>query len=152
LSRRPPGNFTIRAATAEDASAIRSLIRRVRINPQGLDWHHFVLAVDASGSMIACGQLKPHGHGITELASIAVEDNHRRRGAARAIIDHLLERAPRPLYLTCRSTLGPFYEQWGFVEVPYVDLPGYYRRLLRLVSLITPFFAPGQRLLVMVLK
>lgn len=152
LSRSSPLPFSLRAATARDSGAIRALIRRVRINPQGLDWRHFILAVDSAGNMLGCGQLKPHAHGIVELASIAVEQSHRGQGVGRAIIEHLLEQAPRPLYLTCRSSLGRFYSQWGFAEVPYSDMPPYYRRLSHLAALITPLFAHGQHLLVMALK
>jgi N-acetylglutamate synthase-like GNAT family acetyltransferase len=78
-------DFTLRSATAGDFPGIRRLIGRVQINPTGLDWRRFVLAVDASGSMLGCGQLKPHGDAILELASIAVEPPYRHRGVARAM-------------------------------------------------------------------
>jgi hypothetical protein len=35
----------LRRATAEDFPAISRLIRQVHINPTGLDWHRFVVAV-----------------------------------------------------------------------------------------------------------
>src|SRR5512142_861341 len=103
-------DFVLRPATSDDAAAIRRLIRLVKINPLGLDWRRFALAVDDLGNMLGCGQLKPHEDGLLELASIAVVPEQRGNGVARAIIEHLISIAPRPLYLTCRSHLGPFYE------------------------------------------
>ncbi len=141
--------FSLRAATAEDFPVIRDLIHRVRINPMGLDWRHFVVAVDGSGRLLGCGQLKPHGRDIAELASIAVEPEDRHHGVARAIIEHLIARAPRPLYLTCRSNLGQFYEKWGFRSIDVDEMPPYFRRLSRLASFIFALSVRDGGLLVM---
>jgi N-acetylglutamate synthase-like GNAT family acetyltransferase len=130
----------------------RSLIRRVRINPRDLDWRRFTIAVDGSEKMIGCGQIKFHADGLAVLASIAVEPQYRGRGVARAIIDSLLAGGPRPLYLTCRSTLGSFYAKWGFSEVTRGEMPPYYRRLAGIVSALAPIFARGDHLLVMRLQ
>ncbi len=111
-----------------------------------LDWHRFVVAVDGSGRMRGCGQLKPHGRDIIELASIAVEPEDRGKGIARAVIEHLIERSPHPLYLMCRSSLGPFYEKWEFHSIGLDEMPTYFRRLVRLSSLFMP---KGESLLVM---
>ena len=100
----------------------------------GLDWHRFIIAVDGSGRMLGCGQLKPHGGGIVELASIAVEPAERHKGIASAIIDKLISQAPRPLYLTCLSSMVPFYERWGFYKLAINDMPTYFRRLVQLIS------------------
>jgi N-acetylglutamate synthase-like GNAT family acetyltransferase len=105
-----------------------------------LDWRRFVVAVDGSGRMLGCGQLKPHGTDVIELASIAVEAEFRNQGIARTIIEHLVDRAPRPLYLTCRSRLGPFYEKWGFRSIERDEMPPYFRRLSRLAGVMTIFF------------
>jgi len=144
--------FTIRPATAEDFPAIRALIHQVRINPADLDWHRFVVAVDRSGQMRGCGQLKPHGSDILELASIAVQPSFRNRGIARVIIEHLIAQASRPLYLTCRSSLKSFYEKWGFRVVDENEMPPYYLRLVRLVSAISWLIARGETMLVMKLS
>jgi N-acetylglutamate synthase-like GNAT family acetyltransferase len=144
--------FLLRPATVHDAAAVRRLIREVRINPMGIDWHRFVIAVDGSGSLLGCGQLKPHGGGIVELASIAVDPAHRRRGIARALVERLISSAPRPLYLTCRSSLGPFYEKWGFRRLESPDMPAYFRRLSRLATLLRRAFKDNETLLVMILQ
>ena len=140
-------DFTLRSATENDFPAIRDLIHRVGINPMDLDWRRFVLAVDASDRMLGCGQLKPHGPDIIELASIAVEPSLRGQGIARAVIEHLIDRAPRPLYLTCRSKLEPFYTRWGFRSLEFAEMPPYFRRLARLARAIGMLF--NEKMLVM---
>lgn len=129
--------------------AIRRLIHEVQINPMGFDWRRFVLAVSPSGEMLGCGQLKQHGDGSIELASIAVKPPYRKQGVASALIEHLIEGAPRPIYLTCRSRLGPFYEKWGFKAVGRTEMTPYFRRLSRLVNLVPAFAGTGETLLVM---
>jgi N-acetylglutamate synthase-like GNAT family acetyltransferase len=107
----------------------------VRINPSGLDWRRFIVAVDPSGALIGCGQVKPHGDGTRELASIAVVPPWRGRGVARAIVEHFQAAAGPPLWLTCASRLIPLYHRFGFVEA-VADLPPYFRRLRRIARLI----------------
>ena len=148
----PQNQVTLRPATHGDFAAIRRLIRRVRINPAGLDWRRFLIAVSDDGQLLGCGQLKPHGPDVIELASLAVEENHRRQGIARAIIERLISEAPRPLYLTCRSSLGPLYEKWGFRELTIPEMPPYFQRLARVMSVVIGVFRADERLLVMVLQ
>jgi N-acetylglutamate synthase-like GNAT family acetyltransferase len=105
----------------------------------GLDWKRFIVAVDAQGQVIATGQIKPHGAkaDVHELASIAVTPESRGQGLARAIIDYLLKDSPRPLYLTCRTKLEPFYEKFGFRAIPYEEMPRYYQRISKLVGFVS---------------
>lgn len=142
-------DFILRPATEQDFPAIRQLIRQVRINPTALDWRRFVVAVDGSAEMRGCGQLKPHGKEIVELASIAVAPSARNQGIARAIIEHLIAKAPRPLYLTCRSGLRPFYEKWGFRVIELDEMPPYYRRLSRFAKMMLAMIERGELMLVM---
>jgi len=142
-------DVTFRDATKADASAIKGLIRSVRINPMDLDWRRFLLAVSPDGTLLACGQVKPHSDRTFELASIAVEPAQRGRGLARAIIERLLADSPRPLYLTCRSELGAFYQKFGFRLLALNELPLYFHRLQKLASAMMGIFGDGESLLVM---
>ncbi len=64
----------------------------------GLDWKRFVVAVNDQDEMIGCGQLKPHGQDVLELASIAVYPEHQGKGVARAQSSSIcLQDSPRPL-------------------------------------------------------
>jgi N-acetylglutamate synthase-like GNAT family acetyltransferase len=142
----------IRSAREAESSRIKELIHLVEINPMGLDWQRFVVAVDDQDAIIGCGQLKPHGSDILELASIAVYPEYQGKGIARAIIEHLLKDSPRPLYLMCRSSLGPFYEKFGFRAITYQGMPRYFQRMSKLAGLLTPLARRAERLLIMKLQ
>jgi N-acetylglutamate synthase-like GNAT family acetyltransferase len=128
--------FQLRRATAADQPVIKSLISAVQINPMGLKWQNFIVAVDEADSLIGCGQVKRHRDDSRELASIAVAREWRKQGIARAIIQRLLAETPPPLWLTCISRLVPFYQKFGFVEVTNTaDMPPYFGRAQRLFRL-----------------
>jgi N-acetylglutamate synthase-like GNAT family acetyltransferase len=136
--------YSLRPAQESDAVAIKKLIHEVGINPMNLDWRRFLVAVDEQGQVIASGQIKPHGGGVQELASIAVAPQHRGEGLARAIIEHLLKEGPRPLYLTCRSRLEPFYQKFGFQALSYEEMPRFYQRLSKLAGLVGTIARMGE--------
>lgn len=102
--------------------------------------------------MIGCGQLKPHGDDILELASIAVNEKYRGMGVARAIIEHLLKDSPRPLYLTCQASNRGLYEKFGFRVLDYEDMPRYFQRLSRIAGFIIKLARQNQRGFVMKLQ
>jgi N-acetylglutamate synthase-like GNAT family acetyltransferase len=143
---------SIRPARETEAAQIRDLIYLVGINPTGLDWKRFVVAVDEQDEVIGCGQLKPHGKEVIELASIAVYPEHQGKGVARAIIEHLLQDSPRPLYLMCESALGPFYEKFDFRPISYEEMPRYFQRISKLAGLVTRLAHREERLLIMKLQ
>ena len=140
---------TIRPARENEAAQIRHLIHSVGINPTGLDWKRFVVAVDERDEMIGCGQIKPHGRDVLELASIAVYPEHRGKGTARAIIENLLQDNPRPLYLMCESSLGSLYEKFGFRPISYDEMPRYFQRMSKLAGLAASLARRAERLLIM---
>ena len=144
--------YTLRPAVEAEAAAIQELIHLVGINPTGLDWRRFLVAVTPEGQIIGCGQLKPHGRDLLELASIAVLPDHRGEGIARMVIERLLTGSPRPLYLTCVSSLEPFYERFGFQAVEYDQMPRYFQRLSKLAGLVFTLSRRGETLSVMKLK
>jgi N-acetylglutamate synthase-like GNAT family acetyltransferase len=127
------GQIILRPAAAADAAYIRSLIHRVGINPMDLNWRHFTIAVTPTGEFMGCGQLKPHRDGSLELASLAVDERFRGQGAARVLIEHLIAKAPRPLYLMCRPELQSLYEKFGFKVAEPGSMPPYFQRVARLL-------------------
>ena len=139
-----------RSATAQDGRAIRALILRVGINPRGLDWRRFVVAVDGRDRVVGCGQIKPHPDGSRELASIAVRPKMRKRGVASELIRRLMKENGPPLWLMCRAGLAGFYDRFGFaaVEDP-ASLPRYFRRVHRLAALAARLLLKENRLAVM---
>jgi N-acetylglutamate synthase-like GNAT family acetyltransferase len=145
IFRSPPGTlllmYTIRPAIKKDQAAIRALIRQAGINPMGIGWRRFLIAVNEGDELIGCGQVKPHRDGSLELASIAVEETWREQGIGRAIMTHLLDKYDPPLWLTCLSEMVPFYEKFGFVEIKEPEkMTPYFRfakRFFRLYQLLT---------------
>lgn len=141
--------FHLRSATDLDAPAIRVLVREAGINPFGLDWRRFILAVDTGGRIIGCGQVKPHRDGSRELASIVVHPSWRLKGVARAIIEQLLADHPGTLYLTCRESLGEFYARFGFKPAQLEEMSPYFRRLAVLPAFLKRTGIMKEGLLVM---
>jgi len=141
--------FALRAATQADFRAIKSLIHTVGINPTGLDWRRFAVAVKPEGELVGCGQLKPHRDGSHELASIAVIREMRGKGVARAIIERLLTEHTGDVYLTCRASLGPLYRKFGFRTAEVAEMPRYFRTVKRFANLIQRLGIMEEGLLVM---
>jgi GNAT superfamily N-acetyltransferase len=130
--------YRLQPATAAHQNEIKALVRVGRINPLGLDWRRFVVALDENDIVVGCGQIKPHRDGSWELASIVVAPAWRGQGVARAIIERLLADSPRPLWLTCVAPLTPFYAQFNFRELTTpADMPPYFRWVSRLFRLLT---------------
>lgn len=131
--------FSLRPAASADFPAICKLIWQVGINPLGLDWRRFTLAVDERDTILGCGQVKPHRDGTRELASIAVIESARGHGIARMIITSLMLAETPPLYLTCRPELQTLYTRFGFHTLPRSEYPPYYQRLDGWVRFFTRF-------------
>jgi N-acetylglutamate synthase-like GNAT family acetyltransferase len=145
-------NYTLRPAQESESRVIKELIHLTGINPMGLDWKRFVVAVNAQDQVIGIGQIKPHGTEILELASIAVYPEHQGKGVASAIIAHLLASSPRPIYLMCESSRGSLYEKFGFQAIEYAEMPRYFQRITKLAGLVTTLARREERLLVMKLQ
>lgn len=144
--------FSVRPAIREDFAAIRSLIHTVQINPIGLDWCRFLVAVTGQGNLLGCGQIKPHADGSREMASIAVQEQARGQGVARAVIEALLALKPeRHIYLMCRARLKPLYVKFGFHAIGLEEMPPYFRRISLAERIINSKAQPKDRLLVMFL-
>jgi N-acetylglutamate synthase-like GNAT family acetyltransferase len=142
--------FRLAPAAVSDAPAIRALIHQVGINPTGLDWRRFILAVDEQNNLIGCGQLKLHPDGTLELASLAVVPEWRSQGVARRIIAYLEASATSgSIYLTCRSGLGPFYEKFGYRVLRRDEMPPHLRRIDMAARIISKLHLINDSLLVM---
>lgn len=155
-SRIQNQKITYRRASAADQRAIRALIREAQLNPLSLDWPRFLLAVDdTSGAVVGTGQIKAHGDGSREMASIAVRPAYQGRGIATEIVRRLIAQDAResdaPLYLLCAGDMPPFYERFGFHRLEPATLPPYFRRLTRLTTFAQVFVRAGLTPVVMAL-
>jgi len=113
--------FRLRKAQAADQKVIRKIVRRARINPFGIYWSSFLVA-EVDGHIAGIGQIKIHGDGSRELASIAVRPKFQRQGIATAIIESLLTWEEGVLYLTCMRKMEGFYRPYGFRRATGTDL------------------------------
>jgi N-acetylglutamate synthase-like GNAT family acetyltransferase len=144
--------YTLRRALESEFAQIKALINLVEINSMGLDWKRFLVVVNDSGQVIACGQIKPHGGDIHELASIAVLPEYRGQGIARAIIEMLLNETSRPMYLMCAAHNGALYEKFGFKLIGVDEMPRYFRRIKKLFDIADVFRKSDEDLWIMKLE
>ena len=122
-------NITLRAVIAADRPLIRRLIFQNNLNPWGLEWQSFIVAADDDNQLVGCGQIKRHGD-LEELATIVVVKEWQGRGVSRILLNALMERGKRPLWLMCESSLTDYYNKFGFEEVEDpANLPLYFRNL-----------------------
>lgn len=112
----------IRRAVECDQPAIKTLIREAGINPFHLHWQNFIVA-QASQGVVGCGQLRPHGDGSAELASLAVRQDWQGRGIGAALMQTLISTSAGGLFLMCEGRMQPYYEAFGFEVVSAGELP-----------------------------
>jgi N-acetylglutamate synthase-like GNAT family acetyltransferase len=137
--------ISLRAATAADQDTIVRLTREAHNNLLSLKWPNFVLAVDeATGAVVGTGQVKRHGDGSYELASIATVPAYQHRGIAHQIIAELLRRHPGVLYLTCIDYMAPLYQEFGFRTIGPEEMTPYFRRIARLAQVLLHFSSSGK--------
>ena len=139
--------MNIRAATEADQPTIRRLIKEANLNRMSLNWPNFVVA-EEDGAIVGVGQVKAHGDGSRELASIAVVPARQGQGVGSALIKTLLAREPGVvLHLTCRSQLQRYYERFGFRRLEPAEFPPYFKRMIPIINLVARFL--GTQILVM---
>ncbi len=144
------GRVLIRPAAESDAARIRMMVRRERLNPTGLSWPRFLVAVDEAGNAIGCGQVKPVSGGARELASLVVEPEWRNRQVGASLMRRLMAEAGPPLWLMCRSGLKEYYERFGFrVVAADAPQPKYFTRMRRLAAAVRMIVGMNEELTVM---
>jgi N-acetylglutamate synthase-like GNAT family acetyltransferase len=122
----------VRAATEADAKAIHDLVHDAQLNPRDLDWRRFLVA-DEDGTVVACAQVRVHGSGTRELASVVVLPDRRARGVGRTVVEAAIARERvRPLYLYCESRTVAFWERFAFRPIEGEDIPRDMRATFRM--------------------
>jgi N-acetylglutamate synthase-like GNAT family acetyltransferase len=124
----------LRPAIASDQPTITRMIHDAGINPMSLEWPRFVVAED-NDETVGIAQIKVHGDGSRELASLAVIPSRQRQGIGSEIIRALLAKETGVLYLTCRAQLETYYARFGFRRIGTDEMTPYFRRLMRLAGI-----------------
>jgi N-acetylglutamate synthase-like GNAT family acetyltransferase len=143
--------YAIRRAVQADQASITSIVRAAGINPFDLRWPRFLVA-EEDGRIVGAVQVKPHGDGSRELASLAVIPERRDQGVGRALVEAILAAETGPVYLTCADRLEGYYVRFGFRCLEPPEMPPYFRRLSRLtraLSAVLRVFGQHWRILVM---
>jgi N-acetylglutamate synthase-like GNAT family acetyltransferase len=112
----------IRKATAGDQAAIVTLVRAERLNPHGLDWANFFVAVEGD-ALIGAVQIRRHRDGSRELGSLVVAPTKRGNGLAARLIDHVLAAAPGPMHVITGRAHAHHYARWGFEPIGVWSAP-----------------------------
>jgi N-acetylglutamate synthase-like GNAT family acetyltransferase len=141
------GAVKIRPATAADQSTITRMIRAAGINPMSLDWRRFLVMED-DGKIVGIGQIKIHGDGSRELASLAVIPARQGQAIGSALVRALLAGTSGAIYLTCRRTLETYYARFEFRRIEREEMTPYFRRIMRLARVFM-VLVPGPGLIVM---
>lgn len=141
----------IRPAIESDSRRIQVLVRRERLNPTGLSWPRFLVALDEAGNVVGCVQVKPVGGGARELASLVVDPEWRGRRVGASLVRRLMEQEGPPLWLMCRSGLHGYYEQFGFRAVAAgAPQPRHFTRMRRFAAAMRMMIGAREELTVMV--
>ena len=111
-----------------------------------LEWPNFVVAEDG-GAIVGIGQVKAHGDGSRELASLAVVSARQGEGIGGAIIKTLLAREHGIVHLTCRRQLQGYYERFGFRRLEAAEFPPYFKRMIPIINVVARLV--GTQILVM---
>ncbi|MFN8527744.1 MAG: GNAT family N-acetyltransferase [Anaerolineae bacterium] len=123
-------SVSIRPARESEAGTIKGMIFKEGLDPTTLQWENFLVA-EQNGQIIGLGQVKRYG-GLQEIGSLVVKKEHRGQGIAAQLIAALEATADRPLYLSCVEKMRPYYERFGYREIPIEETPRAFRRKLSL--------------------
>ncbi len=109
-------SIAIRAASADDLPAVKTLVRSEHLNPLDLDWRRFTVAFDDSG-LVGAVQLRKHWDGSRELSSLVVRRDARHHGVASQLIDAMLSCETARVFTITRPAYAAFYARWGFRSI-----------------------------------
>jgi N-acetylglutamate synthase-like GNAT family acetyltransferase len=129
----------IRSATERDQQAIRALVHSERLNPTGINWPNFLVAV-TGGRIIGAVQMRKHSDGSRELGSLVVTKEARGRGIASRLIGVLLAEELEPVWMITAEPYAGAYSRWGFEQIEARAAPVKVRRnhlMGRLASIIS---------------
>lgn len=126
---------TLRPATAADQGTVKAMVRGAGLNPLDLKWQRFLLA-ELDGRVVGIGQVRHHGDGSRELASLVVEEALRGQGIGEQLVYALMAREQGPVYLFCQNLLETYYARFGFTAATREGLPPKLRRWHRMGNLM----------------
>lgn len=109
-------NTVIRAATPNDASAIRELAHGERIDFDDLGYGCSVVAEDA-GRLVGAAQIRTHDDGARELCCLVVAEDRGGSAVATRLIEFLQAGQSAPLHMITAAAHARHYAPFGFERV-----------------------------------
>ncbi len=94
------------------------LIYEIQIRDYSNFW-----VIDYNGSTVGCAELRIKKK-YSLIFNLCIQKDYRHQKLGSAMVEHLINEANKPLYLSCFKELIPFYTRFGFVAIPPDDLPG----------------------------
>ena len=119
--------ISIRRATERDQQSIRASVHSERLNPTGINWANFLVAV-MGGRIIGAVQMRKHSDGSNELGSLVVTKEARGHGIASRLIDVLLAEEREPVWVITAEPYAGAYSRWGFEQIEARAAPAMVRR------------------------
>lgn len=103
-------NLHLRIPDDKEFLQIVKYIHEFDLDNRGLQKEQFTAAFRDT-ELVGFGRLREH-EDCTELCSLGVVTQHRRKGIGKAIVQELIRRADRSLYLAC--IIPEFFTPFGF--------------------------------------
>ncbi len=132
---------SLRPARPDERWLIVRRVLRERLDPTKLEWRRFVVAEGADGAILGFAQMKDWGEGVREFGSLVVESEARGQGIGAALLNHFLEKYPRPVYLFCGLRNVRYYWRFGFRRLPAdIELPAPLQKKWRVARFLVRVF------------
>ena len=86
-----------------------------------LNWKNYWL-IECNSRLVAYGAVSNYKtHSV--ISNVYVKPDWRDKGLDSSLVRHLIQQSTKPLYLVCKPKMIQFYENFGFVQVPWQELP-----------------------------
>lgn len=115
--------LVVRPAVAADQTAIHSLVKGERLNPNGLDWPNFRVA-EIGSTIVGTVQMRRHADGSCELGSLVLAKPYRGRGIAALLIGQALAGHACAVHVVTARANSVHYRRWGFRTIAPARAPG----------------------------
>jgi GNAT superfamily N-acetyltransferase len=88
---------------------------------QGKDYSDFWI-IDYNGSTVGCAELRIQKR-YSVVFNLCIKKIYRHQKLGSCMVEHLINEAKKPVYLSCDRELIPFYTRFGFAIVHPENLP-----------------------------
>jgi len=112
-------NFLLRSPSDKEFLQIVNYIHEFDLDDRSVEKEQFTVAF-RENELVGFGRLREHSD-CTELCSLGVVAEHRRKGVGKAIVKELIAKANRSIYLVC--IIPEYFIPLGFKAVNEIPEP-----------------------------